>query len=44
VQRTDAAGCAGGTEVALVRIDGGGHIWPWAPDATGMTAQFFASR
>ena len=44
VQRTDAAGCAGGTEVALVRIDGGAHIWPWAPDATAMTAQFFASR
>lgn len=44
VQRTDAAGCAAGTEVALVRIDGGAHIWPWAPDATAMTAQFFASR
>ena len=44
VQRTDAAGCAGGTEVALVRIDGGAHSWPWGRDATAMAAQFFASR
>lgn len=44
VQRIDAAGCAGGTEVALVRIDGGGHIWPSALDATAMSAQFFASH
>lgn len=44
VQRIDAAGCAGGTEVALVRIDGGGHIWPAALDASAMTAQFFASH
>jgi len=44
VQRTDASGCAGASEVALVRIDGGAHIWPWAPDATAMTAQFFASH
>lgn len=42
VQRADAAGCAGGTEVALVRIDGGPHIWP--ADATGVTAAFFAAR
>lgn len=44
VQRTDAAGCAGGTEVALVRIDGGGHIWPAALDASAASAQFFAAR
>lgn len=44
VQRTDAAGCAGGTEVSLVRIDGGGHVWPAALDASAMTAQFFASH
>lgn len=42
VQRMAAAGCAGGTEVALVRIDGGGHVWPG--DASAVTAQFFASR
>lgn len=42
VQRSDTAGCSGGTEVALIRIDGGGHVWP--PDATGVTAAFFASR
>ena len=28
IQRSVAAGCAGGTEVALVSIDGGGHTWP----------------
>lgn len=42
VQRTDSAGCAGGTEVALLRIDGGGHVWP--PDASPVTAAFFATR
>ena len=42
VQRTDSAGCAGGTEVALMQIDGGGHIWP--ADATAATAAFFGSR
>ena len=44
VQRTDAAGCAGGTEVALLRIDGGAHIWPTALDASAASAQFFAAR
>lgn len=44
VQRMAATGCAGGTEVALLRIDGGGHVWPGAPDASQATAQFFASR
>lgn len=28
VQQATAAGCAGGTEVTLVRINGGGHTWP----------------
>ena len=44
VQRIDAAGCAGGTEVALVRIDGGPHIWPAAVDASQASAQFFAAH
>ncbi len=44
VQRMDAAGCAGGSEVALVRIDGGPHIWPSAIDASQASAQFFASH
>jgi len=28
VQQMTAAGCAGNTEVTLVRINGGGHTWP----------------
>ena len=44
VQRMDAAGCAGGSEVALVRIDGGPHIWPSAVDASQASAQFFAAH
>ena len=28
VQEMTAAGCADGTEVTLVRINGGGHTWP----------------
>jgi len=28
IHRSVAAGCAGGTEVSLVSIDGGGHTWP----------------
>lgn len=28
INRSVAAGCAGGTEVSLVSIDGGGHTWP----------------
>jgi len=28
IRRSVAAGCAGGTEVSLVSIDGGGHTWP----------------
>lgn len=28
IQEMSAVGCAGGTEVVLVRINGGGHTWP----------------
>ena len=28
IQEMSATGCAGGTEVVLVRINGGGHTWP----------------
>lgn len=28
IQQLTAAGCAGNTEVTLVRINGGGHTWP----------------
>jgi polyhydroxybutyrate depolymerase len=28
VHRLTAVGCAGGTDVVLLRIDGGGHTWP----------------
>lgn len=44
VQRIDATGCAGGSEVAVVRIDGGPHIWPSAVDASQASAQFFAAH
>lgn len=44
VQRTAATGCAGGTEVVLLSIDGGSHIWPSALDASAASAQFFATR
>ena len=27
-QQFTATGCAGGTQVVFVRIDGGGHTWP----------------
>lgn len=30
IQQMTAAGCANGTEVVLVSINGGGHIWPAA--------------
>ena len=39
--RMAAVGCAGGTEVVLVPVDGGGHTWL---DASQASAQFFASR
>ena len=46
VQRAIVAGCAGGTLVELVRIDGGGHVWPAGPaiSASHASAQFFATR
>ena len=44
VQRIAATGCAGGTEVVLLSIDGGPHIWPSALDASVASAQFFAAR
>ncbi|RDH79807.1 esterase [Mycolicibacterium moriokaense] len=45
VHRFTSAGCADGTEVVFVRIDGGGHVWPAGPfDASAASAQFFASH
>jgi polyhydroxybutyrate depolymerase len=46
VQRAIVVGCAGGTVVELVRIDGGGHVWPAGPaiSASHASAQFFATR
>ncbi|HEX9833436.1 MAG TPA: PHB depolymerase family esterase [Mycobacterium sp.] len=41
VHRFTSAGCADGTEVAFVQIDGGGHTWL---DASNASAQFFATR
>lgn len=42
VHRFTSPGCADGTEVVLVQIDGGGHVWPG--DASAASAQFFASH
>ena len=46
VPRLVAAGCAGGAEVVLVSINGGGHIWPadQAINASQASAQFFAAH
>lgn len=48
VHRFVATGCAAGTEVEFVQIDGGGHVWPgglFAPfDASQATGQFFATH
>ena len=46
VPRLVAAGCAGGAEVVLVSINGGGHIWPadQAISASQASAQFFAAH
>ncbi|BBY43543.1 extracellular catalytic domain type 1 short-chain-length polyhydroxyalkanoate depolymerase [Mycolicibacterium celeriflavum] len=48
VHRFTAAGCAGGTEVVFVQIDGGAHVWPSGPfapfDASQSTGQFFATH
>lgn len=44
VGRAAIGGCAGGTEVVLLTIAGGPHIWPAALDASAATGQFFATR
>jgi polyhydroxybutyrate depolymerase len=46
VHRSVAVGCAGGTEVVLISIDGGGHIWPADPaiNASQASAQFFTAH
>ena len=41
IRRFTSAGCNGGTEVAFVQIDGGGHTWLDASQASG---QFFATH
>jgi len=41
VARADASGCAGGAQVTLARVNGGGHTWL---DASAATGQFFASH
>lgn len=47
-ERLSTAGCADGTEVAFVTIDGWGHTWPTGPaagfDASQASAQFFAAH
>ncbi len=42
VHRFTAAGCADGTEVVFVRVNGGGH--EWFGGASDVSAQFFASH
>jgi polyhydroxybutyrate depolymerase len=42
VRRFIATGCAGGTEVAFVQVNGGGHTWP--ADASQASGQFFATH
>jgi polyhydroxybutyrate depolymerase len=41
VRRFTSAGCADGTEVSFVQIDGGGHTWL---DASFASGQFFATH
>lgn len=41
VHRFTAAGCAAGTEVSFIQIDGGGHTWL---DASFASGQFFAAH
>ncbi|EHB58997.1 putative esterase [Mycolicibacterium rhodesiae JS60] len=47
-ERLSTTGCAAGTEVAFVTIDGWGHTWPVAPkarfDASAAIGQFFAAH
>ncbi|MFG1929155.1 alpha/beta hydrolase family esterase [Mycobacterium sp. NPDC048908] len=40
--RFTAAGCAGGSEVDFIQVDGGGHTW--LADASQASAQFFDSH
>ena len=42
VHRLTATGCAGGTEVVFVGVDGGGH--EWFGGASDVSAQFFATH
>jgi polyhydroxybutyrate depolymerase len=43
--RSTAAGCAGGSEVVFVQVDGGGHTWPMPGfDASQASGQFFAAH
>jgi len=44
VHRLTATGCADGTEVVFVQIDGGGHTWPTTFDASQASADFFATH
>jgi len=47
LQRHTAIGCADGTEVQFVTVNGGGHAWPggFSPfDASQASAQFFADH
>jgi polyhydroxybutyrate depolymerase len=45
VHRIAAAGCAGGTEVVLVGIEGAGHTWPSSDfNASEVSGQFFAAH
>jgi len=45
VQTLRYAGCEGGTEVRLIRIDGMGHVWPRTEiDATTAAWQFFKAH
>ncbi|WP_167104703.1 PHB depolymerase family esterase [Mycobacterium sp. DL592] len=41
-----ATGCAGGTQVEFVSVNGAGHTWPMnaGVDASAATGQFFASQ
>jgi len=42
VHRFTAGGCAGGTEVDFVQVDGGGHTW--LVDSSQASGQFFAAH
>ena len=42
VHRFTSVGCADGTEVVFVQVDGGGHTWP--VDASEASGQFFAAH